>query len=640
VRRHRRDPSTIAGAGRFAAPGVFARLALAALAAALAALALAATAVAAAPTFDHAFACDETTKCDAVESWTPGRLSVDEASGDVYVLDQENDAVQHFDAQGKYLGSLLGSKTGQGTFNFGGDDDVAVDNSGTATQGDVYVNSENASIAGKPSVFAFDASGNLLWESKPTGFTDTCGIAVTAAGQLYASDFAGGVIPLSSTDGSPTGAPIVVTGNSCHIAFDSAGNLFLNKWVNEVLKYMAPTYTTSDQVDGTSSFDVATDSTNGDAYTVPGNEVHVFDTSGSPPFPGTPFGAAEAIVRSVTVNGAAGKIYVTNLKTTNRVEIYSRVGGAAAKPSARTEAPSSLGPEAATLAGKANPNGTATTCAFEYGTSTTLGSSQPCSASVGSGTAEVPVSAQVSGLSPNTTYYARLVTSGAGTTNGAIVKFQTPKPTHALTTTLIGQGSVQCKLGAGSAGPCAAEYEEGAEVTVIATAASHNHFVAWKPGCDSLSGTGSSECHVTMATAPRPVESESAPTMRSLTVNKAGSGSGTLTCNGGACAASYQDGTQVTIGASAASGSSFGGWSGGGCSGTGSTCVTTLAADTTVTATFNANPVVIPPKPPVVVPPVTNPKPKILKCKKGFKKKTVKGKAKCVKVKKHHKKHH
>lgn len=70
-----------------------------------------------------------------------------------------------------------------------------------------------------------------------------------------------------------------------------------------------------------------------------------------------------------------------------------------------------------------------------------------------------------------------------------------------------------------------------------------------------------------------------------LTVNKAGSGGGTVTCDGGACAASYTEGGSVMLAASAALGAEFTGWSGDGCSGIGS-CTVTLDADTTVTATF------------------------------------------------------
>jgi hypothetical protein len=59
-----------------------------------------------------------------------------------------------------------------------------------------------------------------------------------------------------------------------------------------------------------------------------------------------------------------------------------------------------------------------------------------------------------------------------------------------------------------------------------------------------------------------------------LTVNKAGTGSGTVTSSpagincGSTCSASYASGTSVTLSAAAASGSTFAGWSGA-CSGTG-----------------------------------------------------------------------
>jgi hypothetical protein len=74
-----------------------------------------------------------------------------------------------------------------------------------------------------------------------------------------------------------------------------------------------------------------------------------------------------------------------------------------------------------------------------------------------------------------------------------------------------------------------------------------------------------------------------------LTINTAGSGSGSVTCNAGPCTSTYPFGSKVTLAAITASGSTFTGWSGGGCSGTG-VCVLTLNGNTAVTATFNANP--------------------------------------------------
>lgn len=81
-----------------------------------------------------------------------------------------------------------------------------------------------------------------------------------------------------------------------------------------------------------------------------------------------------------------------------------------------------------------------------------------------------------------------------------------------------------------------------------------------------------------------------------VTVKKAGTGSGSVASSpagincGAQCSAPFEEKTTVTLTAQAASGSTFAGWSGGGCSGAGSCVLTMGAADVTVTATFNANP--------------------------------------------------
>jgi Divergent InlB B-repeat domain len=81
-----------------------------------------------------------------------------------------------------------------------------------------------------------------------------------------------------------------------------------------------------------------------------------------------------------------------------------------------------------------------------------------------------------------------------------------------------------------------------------------------------------------------------------LTVSLAGNGSGTVSGTGiscpGTCSHSYTAGSTVTLTASAASASTFSGWSGG-CSGTGS-CTVTLSSDQVVTATFTAAGAVVP----------------------------------------------
>src|SRR6266496_1102705 len=135
---------------------------------------------------------------------------------------------------------------------------------------------------------------------------------------------------------------------------------------------------------------------------------------------------------------------------------------------------------------------------------------------------------------------------------------------------------------------CSASYNSGTVVTLTAAAAGGSAFTGWSGG--GCSGTGS--CAVTMNAATTVTATFDLPQTFTLTVNKSGSGSGTVASNpagiscGATCSAPYNSGTVVTLTAAPAGGSTFAGWSGGGCSGTGS-CVVTMNAATTVAATFN-----------------------------------------------------
>jgi hypothetical protein len=84
------------------------------------------------------------------------------------------------------------------------------------------------------------------------------------------------------------------------------------------------------------------------------------------------------------------------------------------------------------------------------------------------------------------------------------------------------------------------------------------------------------------------------PQQSTLTVVKAGTGSGTVTSDpagitcGSMCIVPFDQGTSVTLTATADSGSTFAGWSGEGCSGT-STCTVSITQAPVVTATFAQN---------------------------------------------------
>ncbi len=83
-------------------------------------------------------------------------------------------------------------------------------------------------------------------------------------------------------------------------------------------------------------------------------------------------------------------------------------------------------PATATLSGTVDPNSDATTHHFDYGTSPSYGS-QTSETTVGESADPQPVSAQISGLLPNTTYHYRLVaTNSLGITEVADKTFTTP----------------------------------------------------------------------------------------------------------------------------------------------------------------------------------------------------------------------
>ena len=164
--------------------------------------------------------------------------------------------------------------------------------------------------------------------------------------------------------------------------------------------------------------------------------------------------------------------------------------------------------------------------------------------------------------------------------------FNTSTATPALTITNAGagNGSVTCNGAA-----CNPTDPWGTSITLSGVPQAGSSFAGWSGGgC-----AGTADCTVllwdnTAITATF----NTLPVTAQLSVTKNGTGSGTVTSSpagincGATCSANFSGGTIVTLTASVSAGSTFAGWAGGGCSGTG-TCDVTLSADTAVTATFN-----------------------------------------------------
>lgn len=159
-----------------------------------------------------------------------------------------------------------------------------------------------------------------------------------------------------------------------------------------------------------------------------------------------------------------------------------------------------------------------------------------------------------------------------------------------LTVTKAGTGSgtvTSSPAGINCGTDCTEPYNYGTSVTLTAAAATGSAFAGWSGACTGTATT----CTVTMDAAKSVTATFDTGAQLILTVTKAGTGSGTVTSSpagvncGTDCSEPYIPGTVVTLTATAATGSTFAGWSGV-CSGTG-TCTVTMDAAKSVTATFN-----------------------------------------------------
>jgi Divergent InlB B-repeat domain len=132
---------------------------------------------------------------------------------------------------------------------------------------------------------------------------------------------------------------------------------------------------------------------------------------------------------------------------------------------------------------------------------------------------------------------------------------------------------------------CAAPYSAGTVLKLIATPAAGSVFAGWSgnTACDNGAVTMNTDIACTATFSPQTL---------GLNVIKSGNGNGAvvsspsgITC-GSDCSESYASGASVKLTATAASGSVFRGWSGGGCN-KAITCTVVVNGSTSVTALFD-----------------------------------------------------
>jgi hypothetical protein len=347
-------------------------------------------------------------------------LDIDQASGALYAAVSNPEGVYKFNLAGvSQPFSGLSGKTFLETA-VSGDSDLEVDNSGTATQGRIYVFPERGPVK------AFNPSGTPV-----AGFTeisggDICGAAVSPTGTLWLGIYTNTVKEFNP-NGTPTGNEFQPSGvGLCDLEIDTAGNFYIptSYGGGQVNKYN-PSGEFVGQIDPGPSVRVpGIDRSNNDIFDDNQSNIRHYSAGGGSLI--SVFGGAEGTYpglqgsNGIAIDKATHKVYAGNNRGPSTIDIFEPLAPIVV-PDVSTGAATGITKVDATLHGIVNPDSSPTTdCHFEYGTveSSAFGTSIDCAEGkvFAGGSGDHPVTAELSGLTPETKYHFRLVANNA---NGA-----------------------------------------------------------------------------------------------------------------------------------------------------------------------------------------------------------------------------
>ena len=380
--------------------------------------------------------------------------AVDRSSGDVWVAEAKffgfigkADAVDKFNAKGEYAGvQITGEGTPQGEFAFGVGffPGIAVDNTASGPRkGDLYVSDTEhgvvdrfsssgtfeCQITGKTPVSTEEiahecngAAGSLT----PDGSIEPTGITVDSSGDVYVADQAHQAIDIFGPSGEYSQKQIKdphLTSLGI-IALDSAGNLYVTNFNEDVVKFDSSGQFVSVLREGEGITGVGVDPANNHVYVGIVREdaggfkkgaIAEYEPSGAllDVFGSGSFQYFHVSFAGLAV-GPTGKLYAAELLGNGEVHIY---GPDAVVPDVTTQAASGVEEASATLHGHLDPDaahggGEITGCQFEYGPTTAYGETAPCSPAPPY-TSPEDVSANITGLRPSSTYHFRLEAANA-----------------------------------------------------------------------------------------------------------------------------------------------------------------------------------------------------------------------------------
>jgi hypothetical protein len=393
---------------------------------------------------------------EASEFESPFGLAVDQETGAVYVGDETKGVLYKFDEEGNPLdwGGTAPYITGNEITGLAvpagepGTAAVAVDSETHV----VYVTSANHVRAfeqdGEPHKFT---EGPGLGTNELPGGTRLTGLAVDVSGNIYTSDLEDETIRIYSRSGTlitefkPKGPLNSLLGPG-GLAVAPDGTLYVADVTHNPQAIYAfepssfpisnqTTYGGGQQLNNYVSLSVAVDPETQFVYTGQrcrqdecqfpvASHLGVFEETGT--FieylgEGEP-GALRGAVAGLDVNGEAQKAYAVvrgEVGGQSQVRVFETLRFFEGAPTITGVAVTNLTSTSVTLQAKINPNTSATTYHFEYGAADCSVAPSACTSvpingeAIGSGHNPVPVSVDISGLAPDTTYYYRVVASNS-----------------------------------------------------------------------------------------------------------------------------------------------------------------------------------------------------------------------------------
>lgn len=373
------------------------------------------------------------------DTQTPLGIAVNQTTRDLYVIDSGHQVVDVFEASGKYVKQI--TEVPAGLYEFGGEytDGIAVNaasgnvfvsDSGTEkvfefeplgltvetlsfagyvsvavndTSGDFYVSSTSP-----PTVQQFGPSGTFVAQIEGTPGGTNGGVAVDqATGDVYVSDNASHSVKIFG--GSQVILPAVTTGKATELRPTSAR---LTGTVNPeglLLTECNFEYVTEKEFDEEGGFGA------------PGVQAI---PCGSPDAAEVGKGSTPVTVHAGVTGLKGGETYEFRLVAANANSVSEPVQGqgqsftTTTPPAIDSAGVASVTSTSADLFATINPDNGDTVYHFEYGTTTSYGTSIPIpDADIGEGAEGVAITQHLSGLSANTTYHWRLLAANvAGTT--------------------------------------------------------------------------------------------------------------------------------------------------------------------------------------------------------------------------------